>query len=142
MWPMSLTRSLHKNLKNNTQVLPLETLRVAGFLLTEYSQFAIIWTYCNNKEPVMKALNALIKQENAWASMFNGRFVAYEVATVAGRKRVAEMIDCKLSPENLSCDGELPRSQVQARYRALTGAAQDLVKLDPSMAQFMYEFGE
>ena len=45
----------------------------------------------------MKALNALIKQENAWTSMFNGRFVAYEVATVAGRKRVAEMIDCKLS---------------------------------------------
>jgi hypothetical protein len=32
----------------------------------------------------MKALNALIKQENSWASMFNGKFVAYEVATVAG----------------------------------------------------------
>ena len=90
----------------------------------------------------MKALNALIKQENDWSSMFNGRFVAYEVATVTGRERVAKMIDCKLSPENLSCDGELPRAQVQARYRALTAAAQDLVRLDPSMAQFMYEFGE
>ena len=90
----------------------------------------------------MKALNALIKQENDWSSMFNGKFVAYEVATVAGRERVAKMIDAKLSPENLSCDGELPRSQVQARYRALTSAAQDLVNLDPSMAQFMYEFGE
>ena len=90
----------------------------------------------------MKALNALIKQENDWSSMFNGRFVAYEVATAAGRERVAKMIDCKLSPENLSCDGELPRSQVQARYRALTLAAQDLVNLDPSMVQFMYEFGE
>jgi hypothetical protein len=89
----------------------------------------------------MKALNALIKQENAWASMFNNH-TAYEVTTVAGRKRVAEMIDAKLSPENLSCDGELPMTQVRARYRALTGAAQDLVKLDPSMAQFMYEFGE
>ena len=90
----------------------------------------------------MKALNTLLKQENDWSSMFNGRFVAYEVATAAGRERVAKMIDCKLSPENLSCDGELPRSQVQARYRALTSAAQDLVRLDPSMAQFMYEFGE
>ena len=90
----------------------------------------------------MKALNALIKLENDWSSMFNPKFVAYEVATVAGRERVAKMIDCKLSPENLSCDGELPRSQVQARYRALTSAAQDLVRLDPSMAQFMYEFGE
>ena len=90
----------------------------------------------------MKALNALIKLENDWSSMFNPKFVAYEVATVAGRERVAKMIDAKLSPENLSCDGELPRSQVQARYRALTSAAQDLVRLDPSMAQFMYEFGE
>ena len=90
----------------------------------------------------MKALNALIKQENDWCSIFNGRFVAYEVATAQGRERVAKMIDAKLSPENLSCDGELPRSQVQARYRALTSAAQDLIRLDPSMAQFMYEFGE
>ena len=90
----------------------------------------------------MKTLNALIKQENSWASIFNGKFVAYEVATAQGRKRVAEMIDCKLSPENLSCDGELPRAEVNRRFRSLTGAAQDLVKLDPSMAQFMYEFGE
>ena len=90
----------------------------------------------------MKALNALIKQENSWASIFNGKFVAYEIDTAAGRRRVAEMIDAKLSPENLSCDGELPMSQVRARHRALTSAAQDLVNLDPSMAQFMYEFGE
>jgi hypothetical protein len=74
--------------------------------------------------------------------MFNSSFVAYEVATAQGRERVAKMIDAKLSPENLSCDGELPRSQVQARYRALTGAARELIKLDPSMAQFMYEFSE
>ena len=90
----------------------------------------------------MKALTALIDQENKWSSMFNSKFSVYEVATAHGRERVAKMIDAKLSPENLSCDGELPMTQVRARYRALTSAAQDLVKLDPSMAQFMYEFGE
>ena len=90
----------------------------------------------------MKALNSLIKQENDWCSMFNPKFVAYEVATAHGRERVAKMIDAKLSPENLSCDGELSRAEVNRRYRALTSAAQDLVNLDPSMAQFMYEFGE
>jgi len=90
----------------------------------------------------MKALNTLIKQENDWSSMFNSKFVAYEVATAQGRERVAKMIDAKLSPENLSCDGELPRAEVQRRYRALTNAAQALLKLDPSMAQFMYEFSE
>ena len=47
----------------------------------------------------MKALNALIKLENDWSSMFNGKFVAYEVATVAGRRRVAEMIDASSVPK-------------------------------------------
>jgi len=65
----------------------------------------------------------------------------YEIQTAAGRKRVAEMIDSDLSPENLSCDGELPRTEVNRRYRELTAAAKDLVKLDPTVAQYMYEFG-
>ena len=90
----------------------------------------------------MKSLQKYIDQKNRWASLFKGQRTEplYEVTTAAGRKRVAEAIDCELSPENLSCDGELPRSQVQARYRVLTGAAKDLIKLDPSMAQHMYEF--
>ena len=92
----------------------------------------------------MKSLQKYIDQKNQWASLFKGQRTEplYEVTTAAGRKRVAEAIDCELSPENLSCDGELPMSQVNARYRALTAAARDLVKLDPSMAQYMYEFGE
>jgi hypothetical protein len=50
------------------------------------------------------------------------------------------MIDSSLSPENLTCDGELPRAEVNRRYKELTGAAKDLIKLDPSVAQYMYEF--
>jgi hypothetical protein len=96
----------------------------------------------SKKELDMKALTALIAQENQWSSIFNPKFVAHEVATAQGRERVAKMIDAKLSPENLSCDGELPRAEVNRRYRALTSAAKDLLKLDPSMAQFMYEFSE
>jgi hypothetical protein len=86
----------------------------------------------------MKALTAYIEQKNQWNAIFKGK--QFEVETAEGRKRVAESIDCELSPENLTCDGELPRSQVQARYRALTSAAKDLIKLDPSVAQYMYEF--
>jgi hypothetical protein len=90
----------------------------------------------------MKALNAYITKQNSWNSLFSGNVVVYEVKTAEGRKRVAQSIDSALSPENLSCDGELPRSQVQARYRELTNAAKDLIKLDPSVAQYMYEFSE
>lgn len=92
----------------------------------------------------MKALQKYVDDKNKYMSLFRGQRTEalYEINTAAGRRRVAESIDCELSPENLSCDGELPRGQVQARYRALTSAAQDLVRLDPGMAQYMYEFGE
>ena len=88
----------------------------------------------------MKALQAYMDQQNRWNSLFSGNVVKYEVDTAKGREFVARSIDAALSPENLSCDGELPRSQVQARYRALTSAAKELIALDPSVAQFMYEF--
>ena len=84
----------------------------------------------------MKALQAYIDQKNKWAAIFKG--AQYEIKTAAGRQRIADSIDAELSPENLTCDGELPRSQVQARYRSLTAAARDLQKLDPSIK--FYEF--
>lgn len=84
----------------------------------------------------MKALNAYIDQKNRWNAIFKG--AQYEIKTAEGRQRVADSLDADLSPENLTCDGELPRSQVQARYKALTSAARDLQKLDPSVK--FYEF--
>lgn len=88
----------------------------------------------------MKTLQAYIDKQNRWNSLFSGNVVLFEIHTSDGRKRVAQNIDAALSPENLSCDGELPISQVRARYRELTNAAKDLIKLDPSVAQYMYEF--
>ena len=91
----------------------------------------------------MRALTTFIDNKNRYAALVRGQRTEtlYEVQTAAGRKRVAEMIDSDLSPENLSCDGELPRAEVNRRYRELTAAAKDLVKLDPTVAQYMYEFG-
>lgn len=79
----------------------------------------------------MSTLQALINQKNQWNAIFKGE--QFEIATAKGRQRVAAMIDSDLSPENLTCDGELPRSQVQAKHRTLTAAAKELVKLDPSV---------
>jgi hypothetical protein len=86
----------------------------------------------------MKALNKFIADKNHWNSFFKGE--QYEIQTAQGRKRVAQMIDSSLSPENLTCDGELPRGEVNRRYKELTGAAKDLIKLDPSVVQYMFEF--
>ena len=89
----------------------------------------------------MKALQAYIDRQNRWNSLFSGNKVVYEVDTAKGREFVARNIDAALSPENLSCDGELSRAEVNRRYRELTAAARDLIKLDPSMAKHIYEFG-
>ena len=86
----------------------------------------------------MQALRKFIEQKNHWNSFFQGE--QYEIATAAGRQRVADMIDSALSPENLTCDGELPRSEVQRRYRELITAARQLKKLDPSVT--FYEYSE
>ena len=85
----------------------------------------------------MKALAKFIDQKNHWNSFFNGP--QYEISTAQGRQRVADMIDAALSPENLTCDGELPRSQVQARYNELMTAAKQLKKLDPAVKFYEYE---
>jgi hypothetical protein len=88
----------------------------------------------------MKALQAYIDQKNKWNAMFRGE--QFEVRTAKGRQRVADSLDCDLSPENLSCDGELPRAEVARRYRTLTKAAQELVQLDPSVKIYEFYTGE
>ena len=85
----------------------------------------------------MKTLQAYIDQLNRWNALFKGE--QYEVQTAKGRQRIADRISSDLSPENLTCDGELPRSQVHARYKALTAAAFELKQLDPSVK--FYEYG-
>ena len=84
----------------------------------------------------MTALQAYIDQKNKWQKLFKGP--QYEIQTAKGRQVVAACLDSDLSPENLTCDGELPRSQVQAKYRSLSQAAKELQKLDPSVK--FYEF--
>ena len=86
----------------------------------------------------MKALQAFIDQKNHWNSFFKGE--QYEIQTAKGRQRVADMIDSSLSPENLTCDGELPRAEVNRRYKELDAAAKQLRKLDPTVKFYEYDY--
>ena len=79
----------------------------------------------------MRSLKAYVDQKNAWNAIFKGRQL--DINDPADRQRIASMIDSDLSPENLSCDGELSRSAVNAKYRQLQAAAKDLLKLDSSV---------
>jgi hypothetical protein len=85
----------------------------------------------------MQALAKFIEQKNHWNSFFKGE--QYEITTAKGRQRVADMIDAALSPENLTCDGELPRTEVNRRYKELMTAAKQLRKLDPTVKFYEYD---
>ena len=85
----------------------------------------------------MKALETFLKQKNHWNSFFNGP--QYSLNSAAERQKVADMIDSALSPENLTCDGELPRAEVNRRYKELMTAARQLKKYDPTVTFYEYE---
>ena len=84
----------------------------------------------------MKALNDYVAQKNAWGKLFGSR--PLDLNNAQDRKAIAQSIDADLSPENLCCDGELPPSQVQAKYKRLSQCAQQLKKLDPTVEIYEY----
>jgi len=79
----------------------------------------------------MSALLNFVKQRNQFNKVFGIK--AIDLTVEADRRRVAEIIDSSLSPENLTCDGELPRAEVARRYKELMAVARELKALDPSV---------
>jgi hypothetical protein len=85
----------------------------------------------------MSYLTKFVDHKNAFASLF--KQAPLDINNAQDRQRIANMIDGALSPENLTMDGELSRTEVQRRYRELTGAAKELLALDPSVKFYEYE---
>ncbi len=86
----------------------------------------------------MKALEKFLKDKNHWNSFFKGP--QYSLNSAKDCQVVADMIDSALSPEKLTCVGELSRSEVNRRYKELMTAAKQLKKFDPEVT--FYEYGE
>ena len=85
----------------------------------------------------MKALQTYIDNQNRWNAIFKGEQLSLQSA--ADRQRIAQSLDADLSPENLTCDGELSRQEIRMRYDFLQEAALQLNKLDPVAAKAIYE---
>jgi hypothetical protein len=86
----------------------------------------------------ISTLEAFVEQENAHGSIFGRRPLS--LLNVFDRQRIADRIDSQLSPENLSCDGELSRTETNRRYRNLTRCAEQLLSIDPAVK--FYEYSE
>ena len=85
----------------------------------------------------MNALQTYISNKNRWNAIFKGE--QFELESAEGRQRVAQSLDADLSPENLTCDGELSRKEIEMRYRLLRDASVQLAALDPVAARAIYE---
>ena len=64
------------------------------------------------------SLNEYVVSTNKWRNIWGHAPLNLQVKQ--DRKILEDLIESELSPENLTCDGELPRSQVMARYNNLT----------------------
>ena len=82
-------------------------------------------------------LEQYVEQKNSWGKLFGSKPLS--LLNKEDRQKIADSLDADLSPENLTCDGELSRSQVQSKYNFLTRAASELQAIDPSVK--FYEFG-
>jgi hypothetical protein len=86
----------------------------------------------------MKALQAYIEQKNRWNALFKGE--QFEVKSAAGRKRIAQSLDADLSPENLTCDGEVRGVELRKKQDYLNQCVTELIQLDPSVKESFYEY--
>ena len=84
----------------------------------------------------MIELKDYVAKKNSWNAIFKGP--QFSLNSKADRQKIADSIDADLSPENLTCDGELPRNVVDARYKQLTKVAKQLLALDPSVKFYEY----
>jgi hypothetical protein len=66
----------------------------------------------------MSALQVYLVHKNRYRAIFGSPALSLDSAQ--DRQSLADSIDAELSPENLTCDGELPRESVASRYRTLT----------------------
>lgn len=81
-------------------------------------------------------LEHYVEQKNSWSKLFGKKPLS--LLNAQDRQTIANSIDADLSPENLTCDGELRGSQVLQKSRYLNRCAQELLSIDPAVK--FYEF--
>ena len=79
----------------------------------------------------ISTLEQYVEQRNEIRRLFKERPLS--LLSAQDRQQLADDISCALSPENLTCDGELSRSQIQRKYQMLTRVRRELESIDPQL---------
>lgn len=78
-----------------------------------------------------------VEQKNRWKAIFGERPLS--LLNARDRQAIANSLDADLSPENLTCDGELRGAQVRTRQAYLFRCAEELISIDPSVTFYELE---
>lgn len=76
-------------------------------------------------------LEQYVESKNKWRKVFGEAELS--LLNPSDRKTIAELLDCDLSPENLTCDGEADPSWVRKQHAFLIRCARELVEIDSSV---------
>ena len=82
-------------------------------------------------------LEAYVAQMNTWRAVFKKQPLS--LLNSRDRQEIAEHIDSDLSPENLSCDGELSPAMVREKFRRLSRVAEQLKSIDSDLVIQEYD---
>jgi hypothetical protein len=82
-------------------------------------------------------LEQYVERKNSWGAIFGKP--ALSLLNAKDRQAIANSLDADLSPENLTCDGEVRGKALQDKQRYLFRCCEELVSIDPSVT--FYEIG-
>jgi hypothetical protein len=85
----------------------------------------------------ISTIEQYVAQKNQWRAVFKQKPLS--LLNANDRQAIANSIDSEMSPENLTCDGELRGSAVRDKMRFLTRCAEELLSIDSSVT--FYEMG-
>ena len=109
-------KTVGKIVKVNPKKLKIEQTEVRGLQKTH--SIGTVWTVPKNE----RFVQVLDLHTDEW--------VAVKTSTRPESEILADLqsIECGLSPENLSCDGELSRTAINRRYASLMSQKRVLIK--------------
>ena len=76
-------------------------------------------------------LEQYVERKNSWGKLFGNKPLS--LLNAKDRQSIANSLDADLSPENLTCDGEVRGKALQDKQRLLFRCAEELISIDPSV---------
>jgi len=77
----------------------------------------------------MRHLAAIVKNINARRSFIKQSLIDANSMSIEDWHAIKEDLEARLSPENLACDGEIPRAEIERRRKFYTAALRELESL-------------